>query len=196
MPLLPPPLLFPSAGADGVAGLEETWQGHAVWFWCQFQLRPGFYDQIKKKTQKSKKKKDGEGKWREAIASSCNLGNDISICQSIQSPYPLPPPFFFSFLFLPCNLISPFIMWKDCKWGTQIWVKLEQTCFLFGYGYQRCGHEALTFRWKKCPHVCNSHVSGCTGEITHLLSTDCPKPVCTWKVGSYLSSSAKSIVQA
>lgn len=53
LPRLPlHPLLFPSASRDGVAGLEETWQGRAVWFQCQFQLHPGFYNQILKKIQK------------------------------------------------------------------------------------------------------------------------------------------------
>lgn len=115
------PLLFPSASTDGIAGLEETWQGHAVWFWCQFQLCPGFYNQIKKQKAK-KKKKRRRGRERRGSKIQLQAGKwhfNLSI-DSVLLPLPcspLLPPLFFPFLFLPYKLISPFIMWKDCRQG-------------------------------------------------------------------------------
>lgn len=78
----PPPssFYFPSPQVDCVAALEQTRQGHTVWFWCQFQLRHSFYNQIK--IQKAKK----ERQWGDDAGSSCRLGNDISICQLIHFP--------------------------------------------------------------------------------------------------------------
>lgn len=102
-----------------------------------------------------------------------------------------PPLSFFNVLFLPWKLISPFIMWKDCKWGSPDTGQAEiKPAFCLGYGHQRCGHKASTARWKKRLCVFNSQDLGCPGEITDTLSTGFPKHLCTWKVGSYLSSSA------
>lgn len=42
-----PYLLFLLTQLDDVAILEQTWQGHTVWLWCQFQLCCSFYNQIK-----------------------------------------------------------------------------------------------------------------------------------------------------
>lgn len=143
------------------------------------------------------KKKEG-GREREERQQSPAAGWEMTfqfVNWSSPPPSLLSPPGFFSFLFLLCKLISPFIMWKDCKRGSPDTGWARTTCISFGYGHQRCGHKASTVRWKKCPHVFNSQVSGCPGEITGTLSTDSPKHLCTWKVGSYRSSSAQISVQ-
>ena len=194
VPSLVPPsvlFLFPWAGADGVVGLEETWQGHAVWFQRQFQLSPGFYNQIKK--QKAKKKKRGRGERGEVAKSICRLGNDISICQLIQSPSSPRCSLFFSFLFLPCKLISLFFMWKDCKWGSPDMDWARTNLLSVWVWAPKMWPESIGSQMEE---MFNSQVSGCPGEITDRLSTHSPKYLCTWKVGSYLTSSASTFVQA